>query len=63
MSTLAPVRAGQTGAWPRNPAYPRAMTAVRIVATPPPSLYVLEGELAMTAGPTGCVALRSRDRS
>ena len=39
------------------------MTAVRIVATPPPSLYVLEGELAMTAGPTGCVALRSRDRS
>ena len=39
------------------------MTAVRIVATPPPSVYGLEGELVTTAGPTGCVALRWRDRS
>ena len=39
------------------------MTAVGSVATPAPSVYVLEGELATTAGPTGCVALRWRDRS
>lgn len=63
MSALAPTRAAQAGAWPRNPAYPRAMPAVRIVATSPPSVYVLEGELAIAAVPTGCVALRWRDRS
>ena len=63
MSALAPARAEQAGVWPRNPAYPRAMTAVGSVATPAPSVYVLEGELATTAGPTGCVALRWRDRS
>ena len=39
------------------------MTAVRIIDTPPTAVHVLEGELATTNGPTGCVALRWRDGS